>query len=344
MAKIKDVDHPHIDFEKAVIYGKLKQIKYSKINNVDANIPRLTSVWCCRLKPQQTKAFVKFIRECITPYEPQTFTHIKRLKKIGTGKDFRLDGILCSSSLFTTKDQILELIHEYSDPEISEMTSDQINEVKIPSNIPTTREISLEWSEKFWPMSWRGDPNAQFLKEVKFDIVKEKQMIRKLLDVLETATEEIESKKPTLPVATIVVNPNNEEIVSTSFDCRLAHPLHHSVMLAIEQVAQNEKKSRLQKSAHSVEFDSGYLLNGLVVYTTHEPCVMCSMGLVHSRIKRVIYLQPMKSGGLETNYQLGDRDDLNWNFETWRWLEEEDLKKLHEIERKYKTFDQEVNV
>ena len=36
---------------------------------------------------------------------------------------------------------------------------------------------------------------------------------------------------------------------------------------------------------------------------------MCCMALVHSRIGRIIYLKPEKSsGGLESHYQLGDRD------------------------------------
>ncbi|PIL35340.1 transcription factor [Ganoderma sinense ZZ0214-1] len=41
-----------------------------------------------------------------------------------------------------------------------------------------------------------------------------------------------------------------------------------------------------------------YLLTSLTLFTTHEPCIMCSMALLHSRVKEVVYLIPMeKTGG-----------------------------------------------
>ncbi|KAI0632465.1 hypothetical protein C8Q77DRAFT_1074420 [Trametes polyzona] len=40
-----------------------------------------------------------------------------------------------------------------------------------------------------------------------------------------------------------------------------------------------------------------YLLTSLTLFTTHEPCVMCSMALLHSRVKEVFYLFPMKETG-----------------------------------------------
>ncbi|KAK6360810.1 tRNA-specific adenosine deaminase subunit tad3 [Orbilia blumenaviensis] len=45
----------------------------------------------------------------------------------------------------------------------------------------------------------------------------------------------------------------------------------------------------------------GYLMNDLVVFMTHEPCVMCSMAMVHSRIGCLVYGEPMVSGGLHAD-------------------------------------------
>jgi len=40
-----------------------------------------------------------------------------------------------------------------------------------------------------------------------------------------------------------------------------------------------------------------YLLTSLTLFTTHEPCIMCSMALLHSRVKEIIYLIPMDATG-----------------------------------------------
>ena len=46
-------------------------------------------------------------------------------------------------------------------------------------------------------------------------------------------------------------------------------------------------------------FFQAYLLTGYDVYLTREPCIMCSMALVHSRVSRVFFTEPSpQKGGL----------------------------------------------
>ncbi|CZR53895.1 related to TAD3 Subunit of tRNA-specific adenosine-34 deaminase [Phialocephala subalpina] len=69
---------------------------------------------------------------------------------------------------------------------------------------------------------------------------------------------------------------------------------------------------------------NGYLCHDLEIYCTHEPCVMCSMAIVHSRFGRVIFERRMeKTGGMSADGELGHglawRKELNWTLLAWQW-------------------------
>jgi tRNA-specific adenosine deaminase 3 len=81
----------------------------------------------------------------------------------------------------------------------------------------------------------------------------------------------------------------------------------------------------------------GYLCLRLEVFLTHEPCVMCSMALVHSRVGRVIFTNRMaQTGGLTAEMASNDsgpvglgyglcwRKELNWQFMCWEYIEPKD--------------------
>jgi tRNA-specific adenosine deaminase 3 len=62
-----------------------------------------------------------------------------------------------------------------------------------------------------------------------------------------------------------------------------------------------------------------YLLTSRTLFTTHEPCIMCSMALLHSRVKEIFYIYPMeKTGGCGGGVTVPAGKGVNHRFGIWR--------------------------
>lgn len=77
---------------------------------------------------------------------------------------------------------------------------------------------------------------------------------------------------------------------------------------------------------------TGYLCLDLEVYCTHEPCVMCSMAIVHSRFARIVFRYPMpRTGGIMAegglNHGLWWRKELNWSMLAWQCIPDSEREK-----------------
>ena len=79
----------------------------------------------------------------------------------------------------------------------------------------------------------------------------------------------------------------------------------------------------------SAERPDAYLCSGLDVYLTHEPCIACSMAMIHSRFRTCVFIKKMpQTGGLcaekddgGLGYGLFWRKELNWRVVVFQYLQ-----------------------
>lgn len=214
--------------------------------------------------------------------------------------------------------------------------------VKVPACPPLTRP-QFELANKHWPTSFHEDKQVTLaLRGELFSTPQKARMQMYMSSALAAARAGQEMGMAA--VGAVVVDSKAEQIIAVGHDCRGDHPLHHAVMVCIDLVARGQgggaysfdkypacqftSPSSTSATTPSLELlrnipitEDGslpYICTGYDLYVTREPCVMCAMALVHSRIGRVFYGTPSADGALGTKFKIHTHKYLNHRFEVYK--------------------------
>lgn len=122
---------------------------------------------------------------------------------------------------------------------------------------------------------------------------------RKLMKRCFELAEEAKKRGDT-PVGSLLADAGGEIIAEASEQNRTKDPFAHAELLVIQQ---------------AVKLRQGDDLTGFTLFTTNEPCFLCSFAIRQTSISRVVFARrTLGIGGVSSNYPILSADDIgNWN-------------------------------
>lgn len=116
------------------------------------------------------------------------------------------------------------------------------------------------------------------------------------------------------------------ELIAVGSDMSSEHPVKHAPMVAIDLVARSQGGGVWPLSPldyhtsipPSTDVSGPYLCTGYDIFLSIEPCIMCCMALVHSRIRRIFFLNKnIFRGALVSVTKVQSIKALNHHYEVF---------------------------
>ncbi|CUV07126.1 unnamed protein product [Cryptosporidium hominis] len=316
--------------------------------------PEFMKFYSLKLPMKLANEFSRFVNN---DQFTKRFPHIKRMRKVVI-KENDLELKNFSSSSEDSRVEILigetqECLPVEADNYLKENHIDKIwNVIEVPKNPPLTREKFSQIS-KIWPLSFL---KPRFTPEVLSDQVQhESDKFVKLAckvgefalsignpprgcvitlkgKIVAIGEDNRNSDYPWMHSVMKAIDNFSKRVCSSSSSMP---KMTNSLDSKIQDENQGSKNNEDHKD-HLIEIQSKYSIsedqilsdselkdqylctNG-IAYLSHEPCISCSMALVHSRISKVFYMYKDKERGfLGSNHKLHCVSELNHHYRVFR--------------------------
>ncbi|KAH9396625.1 adenosine deaminase, tRNA-specific 3, partial [Tyrophagus putrescentiae] len=200
--------------------------------------------------------------------------------------------------------------------------------------VPATRPLNRQQFEKAsaqWPVHFYEDKHiTKCLNGTLFTADETTKICSLMSETLSLATSKttVASSKSCHSMAALFVKKSGQIRVASAVSETTTSPLNHAVIMAIDQVAnihRDVKDGENPVDPDLRHFEDDYLCTNYDCYLSQDPCIMCAMALVHSRVKRVfIFNQPSDQRAEECDdeayhlHKLHLLPNLNHKYEVWR--------------------------
>jgi tRNA-specific adenosine deaminase 3 len=317
------MNNKHVLF--ASVMQEFELVPYIPANSLSRKDPVERSLYCIGiairiLNPKDASNIITTL-DLHRPFSKDQ-SHVKRVKKNGSEL-----WVLVQMLPFVS-------IHEHEEVkdvniDLSDITlwvkdnlsyEDEPTIFRIARHSPASRE-EYEQVRRYWPVSFHEKP----IKELFW------------LDFSEDYRHlvcDFASKCDSIGERAILFDPDTKTII---IDHHIPeekpigpYDSHHISIGVIDRLAGSQYENHIVRkhlaqpdpnieSVSDRDYHGPYLATGYDLCLTFEPCIMCAMALLHSRIHRVFYIKPRpERGGLGSVYSLHQHPALNHHFSVYR--------------------------